>query len=496
MEEKRIFTAISLTVILFLAITPAVPIAAESHTPNFTWQVRGGSVNAEQWIYDGDTPIAMFEDRAVEQPELQLMFFNQVPKPIVMRHIKLTPDGLPLVECIQLYCKCGPIITDRLVDLDVKGQGTEKLMVSFITQDRFKVATSRRILTLTYDTEKETYIYDFQGDITFHSPESFNGSNTSVEFTDPWFVGCPGPALKFPGMWEKCYQKFVYEAVDGSVKAIPINHFTTSHKSGIRLKKDGMFLTAYEPDGNPAIQLIGDTAEKSSIGICWWGYDFHLSRSITSDELFEPIPIHFRIFQCPDKTVQNLLKKSVVPPLGSNEWGGKEEYPVYERISSFEKGLRLDGTYKGMLDPFPWKYSGNGAEWDKTFGRTDNFSLKISKKDSGLTRWSTFQGDGEGYFAEPWTPCKGYRVSCYVKTDSVTGRGSTVAVQYHIPNSAQKYPIVTAKKVTGTKDWTKIEVEVGPPAPSPPEVGCLMIILQQDGSGTTWFDDLNVELIQ
>ena len=193
---------------------------------------------------------------------------------------------------------------------------------------------------------------------------------------------------------------------------------------------------------------------------------------------------------------ENLLEKSIIPPLGPNEWGGKEEYPVYERISSFEKGLRLDGTYEGTLDPFPWKYSGNGAEWDKTFGRTDTFSLKIDKKDTGLTRWNTFQGDGEGYFAEPWTPCKGYRVSCYVKTDSVTGRGSTVALQYHIPNSAQKYPIVTAKKVTGTKDWTRLEIEVGPPAPSPPEIGCIMIILQQDGSGTTWFDDLKVELIQ
>ncbi len=479
---------------LFLIMMTAVSYGENIHTPRFTWQVRGGVVNAEQWIYDGDTPIALFENRTVEQPAQQLMFFNRVPKPIVLRHVKLTPAGDPLIECIQLYCKSGAVITDRLVGLDIKGQETERLVVTFITSDKWKVATSRRVLTLTYDNEKESYIYDFQGELEFNSPELFNGSLTGFEFTDPWFAGCPGPAVEFPGMWENRYQNFIYEAADGSVKVIPVNHFTTSHKGGIKLKRDGMFLTAYEPDGNPAIQFVGDTAEKSSISICWWGYDFHLSRSVTPDELFKPIPFHFRIFQCPDKTVQSLLKKGITPPLGPKEWGGDPEYPIYERVSSFDKGLPLDAHYDGNIDPFPWTKNGVGASWDKTFGRTDMYSMKISRKDTGLTRWQTFQGDGEGYFTEPWTGCKGYRISCYVKTEAVSGRGSTFAVQYHIPNSPQTLPIVTADKITGTTNWTKLEIEVG--SPPPPETGCLMIILQQDGGGTTWFDDLEVTLLK
>ena len=311
-----------------------------------------------------------------------------------------------------------------------------------------------------------------------------------------WYIGCPAPAVEFPGMWGKRYQQWIYEAEDGTVKVIPINHFTTSHKGGIRLKRNGMFLTAFEPDGNPAIQFVGDTAEKSSISICWWGYDYHLSRGISVDELFAPVPIHFRIFNCPNKTVQELLKKAVSPSLGDNEWGGFEDYPIYERISGFDKGLRLDEYYDGKIDPFPWTIDGSGAMWDKTSGRTDSYSLKISKKEKGLTRWQTFQGDGEGYFTEPWTPCKGFRVSCYVKTESVIGRGSTLAVQYHIPNSPQQYPIVTARKLTGTNGWTKLEVELGHHESEPPEIGCLMIMLQQDGSGTTWFDDLEVTMLK
>ncbi len=356
--------------------------------------------------------------------------------------------------------------------------------------------TSTRVLTLTYDNEKGSYIYDFNGDLEFHSPENFNGNNISFEFTDPFWVDCPAPAIEFPGMWGKRYQKWVYEADDGSVKVIPINHYTTSHKDGIRLKRDGMFVTAFEPDGNPAIQFIGDTALNSSISICWWGYDYHLSRHVAIDELFKPIPIHFRIFQCPNRTVQNLLKNAVMPSLGKDEWKGIEEYPIYERKSSFDKGLRLDRSYEGRLDPFPWTISGDGAVWDKTYGRTDKFSLKIDKTEKGLIRWQTFNGDGEGFFMDKWTPCKGYRVSCYVKTEDVTGRGSTLAVQNYVIHPPQEYPILTARRITGSTDWTKLEIDIGPPEPLPPVIGTIMIYLQQDGSGTTWFDDLEVTMLK
>ena len=470
--------------------------AADNHKPVFTWQYKGGAVNTEQWIYDGDIPLALFERRVVEQPALQLMFFNKVPKPLLLRHLRLTPDGDPLVEAVQLYCKCGQIITDQLVDLDIEGQGTDRLTVTFVTEDWKKVATSKRVLTLTYDNLRGSYIYDIKVTLTFNNPEHFNGSTPSVEYVDPWFTGCPGAAVEFQGMWDKRYSRFVYEARNGKVLSLPINHYTTSHKGGIKLKNDGMFLTAFEPDGNPAIQMVGDTAEKSHISICWWGYDFHLSRRIAADELFGEIHSQFRIFRCPNDTVRALLEKSVIPPLKDNEWGGRKAYPIYERTSGFDKGLRLDESWDGPIDPFPWKFVGNGAMWDKMYGRNDSYSLKIDKDKDGLTSWQTFQGDGEGYFTEPWTPCKGYRVSCYVKTDDVQGNGSTLALQYHVPNSQQVFPVVTARKLTGTNGWTRLEVEVGPPGPTPPEIGCLMIKLQQDGSGMTWFDDLDVEFLQ
>ncbi len=491
-DSQKHFAAVVLATALMLSTGFAS--AADNHTPRFSWEVRGSVVHQEQWIYDGDIPIAMFENRTVEQPGLQLMFFNRVKRPLMLRHVRLAPDAEPMVECIQLYSKCGPSVTDRLVDLKVEGNGTGRLVVTFVAEDPFSVLTDRRVLTLTWDDGAGTYVYDFSGTLTFNSPESFNGGAVSFEFSDPWFTGSPGPAVAFPGMWERRYRKNVYEAPDGA-KVIPINHYTTSHKGGIRLKPDGMFIAAYEPDGNPAIQFVGDTANRSHISICWWGYDYHLSRHVEPSELFSPVPFRFRILKCPDGKVKQLMAGAVMPELRQDEWRGWDEYPVYERVSSFEKGLRLDSAFDGPVDPYPWTVVGDGAEWDRTTGRTGSSSLKISRDDEGLTRWVTFQGDGEGYYTGPWTPCKGYKVSCHVKTENVSGRGSTLGVQYHIPNSPQQHPVVTAGRVNGSADWTRLEVEVGPPEEGP-EIGCIQLILQQDGSGTTWFDDLEVEPIE
>jgi hypothetical protein len=271
--------------------------------------------------------------------------------------------------------------------------------------------------------------------------------------------------------------------------SLPINHFTTSHKGGIALARDGMFVLAHEPDGNPAIQFVGDTADKSGISICWWGYDIHCGRTVAPEEMDRPVSVRFRITDCPPEKAERMVREGKVPPMKPGGWTLGKEYPVYERTSSFTKGLALDGVYGGETDPFPWTASGDGASWDRTLGRTDSASLKISRTGPGLTRWQTFQGDGEGYFAEPWSWFRGYRVSCWVKTEAVSGRGSTLALQYHLPNLPQEFPVVNAKKLTGTNGWTRLELEVGPP---PENAGALMIMLQQDGAGNTWFDDLEV----
>ena len=79
----------------------------------------------------------------------------------------------------------------------------------------------------------------------------------------------------------------------------------------------------------------------------------------------------------------------------------------------------------------------------------------------------------------------------YIKTENVRGRGAFLALRWGVFNEPEKYPYVCSRKLTGTHDWTRVSVEIR--GPSPPDSGAVYLILRQDGRGTSWFDDLEVE---
>ena len=81
-------------------------------------------------------------------------------------------------------------------------------------------------------------------------------------------------------------------------------------------------------------------------------------------------------------------------------------------------------------------------------------------------------------------------MTVFAKTEAVEGRGSFLAIRWATFNYPQRFPYVSSPKLTGTCDWTELQVEIHGPAP--PDISAVCLILRQDGSGTTWFDDLEV----
>lgn len=99
---------------ILVAAMAAAPMNSWAvHTPVFNWQVRG-DVNYQQWICDGNTQIALFDMSSMDEPMQALMFFSAVPRPILLKYLKFTPDGAPLVQGVELYWKTGNVITDVL----------------------------------------------------------------------------------------------------------------------------------------------------------------------------------------------------------------------------------------------------------------------------------------------------------------------------------------------------------------------------------------------
>ncbi|MDP6777319.1 MAG: hypothetical protein QGI83_11200 [Candidatus Latescibacteria bacterium] len=464
-----------------------------SHQSCFTFRTHGGVCAGEQWIYDGEEPVARLESCTVEQPEENLRYFDGNPKPVNLRDLKLAPGGRPLVCGVQMYWvfQHRALATTELQSVTVDGDGTDCLSLTVVTRDPGGVATSRRALSLTYDPDLASYVYDFKAHLEIHSPEVFDKEeDIRFEYCDPWYNDVPGPTVEFPGMWRKRYSHLLAEKGDGETWQMPLNHMATGIPSPRSLKRDGLFVLAHDPGNNPAFEFVGDTADRTSIGVCNWGYDIHFAGHYERDELYGPICPHFRIRLCPDeKASQMQAEAAPVPPVAYN---GFEELPLYERSTSFANGLRLNEPTPGATDPWPWLPEGDGAEWCRDEGRSDSCSLKISKDTTVPTEW-VMNRESEGAWTQRWTASTSFRVTAYIKTDVVAGRGAFLAVRWGVYNYPERYPYICSEKLTGTHDWTRVSVEIhGPP---PPDISAVHLIFRQDGPGTSWLDDLDVEVV-
>lgn len=461
------------------------------HLSEFHFRTFGGVTAGEEWICDGDQPIARFEHAGVEQPEQNLRYFNRVPRPVNLRDLRLTPGGRPLVAGLQLYWNLGAVITTELRDVQVDGQGSSRLQLTAVTEDPGGVATSRRVVTVHWDDEVGSYVYDVEAHLILHSPEVFDSAaQVRFEYSDPWYCDIPGPSVEFAGQWRKRYSHLLAEPADGTVWQMPLNHMATGIPSPSAFAPEGFLVLASDRGNNPAIQFCGDTAARTSIGVCNWGYDIHLSARYDRGELHAPICERFRILLCADARAEDLLARA--EPVPRVEYDGHSELPLYERHTSFEKGLRLDEPTTGETDPWPWLPEGEGLEWCRTEGRSDDHSLMVSKTSSGPAEWS-MDREGVGGWTQHWRDHTRIRVTVWARTDAVQGRGACLALRWTVYNHPDHYPYHCSQHLVGTHGWTLLQAEIAGPAP--PDVSAISIILRQDGSGTTWFDDLDVEVL-
>tara|TARA_B100001013_G_scaffold326411_1_gene238976 strand:- start:221 stop:1636 length:1416 start_codon:yes stop_codon:yes gene_type:complete len=464
-----------------------------SHKACFRFRTHGGVCAGEQWIYDGDEPIARFEHIRIEQPEQNLRYFDGNKRPVNLRDLKFNPGGRPLVAGVQLFWvfQHNVLATTELVSVDAEGNETDSLVLTVVTRDPGGVATSRRNVTITWDEELGSYVYDFKCHLEIHSPEVFDAAEeVRFEYCDPWYIDIPGPTVTFQGMWEKKFSHLVAEQGDGTVWKMPLNHMATTIASPKSMKRDGLFFPAFDAGNNPAFEFVGETADHTSIGVCNWGYDIHFAGHYSREELYNELCPNFRIRLCPDDQAQQLLKEA--QPVPKVEYNGFAELPLYERKTSFSLGIKLNEPSSGDTDPWPWLPQGEGAEWCKEEGRSDDYSLKISKQTEGPSEW-VMDRESDGAWTERWTSGIAFRVTGYIKTENLQGRGTCLAVRWGVYNNPERFPYICSKRLTGTNDWTKVSVEIQGPPPS--EISAIYLIFRQDGSGTSWLDDLEVEVL-
>jgi len=466
-----------------------------SHQPRFNLRTHGGSCVYSAWIYDGDSPIAQLSHRLIDEPEHELLYFGNNPRPLLLRSLVLRPGGRPLFEGVQMYWQFNAhnVATTQLLDLQIDDENEEALRLTAVMQDPNGIATSTRTVTITYDAAQHRYMYDFDAQLDVHYPGAIDGGDpVELEMADPWYVDLPAPSQKFTGMWPKRpYTHFLVSQQDGSVYSLPINHRSPSATPFADFcGEDGRIVLACEKEANPAIELPGSTGARTRAEVCAWGYDMHLITRYTRQALASPIRERFRLTLASDDLALEMYQNRQQE--NSFNFRGQTALPYYERQSGFQNGAELsEPAGDADIDPYFWEPAQGyeeGLGWRRDFGRTDDCCLQISKDTAGPSRWICVR-EGQGSFVGWWPTQASWRVVCWVKTQNVTG-GASLGVSWYLFHKPTTFPIHRAT-IVGTQDWTRLEVTL--PGPAPQGVSDICLFLEQDGAGTTWFDDLVVE---
>lgn len=453
----------------------------KNYTPEFSFS----ELNGEKWILDHGMKVARFDSCS-------------------LCDVKLKPQGEKLIKywtIFWLQYKTGTqlgLYANRLRCLTIYDEDPEKLRLNIVSLTPDGSVTNETWLTLTYDAELESYVYDVEMNMVVSDGKTWrvleNNLNGELEYCNlyPYNVDSSD---------EKRWQVYVYQHPDGNYYEIPHNHLPTPSKRNIQIKNDGIIGYFNEHVGNPTIQIFGDAASKTLGGLCPAMYDIHLAYKICSKGEDVTLPsgtryhARYRVFQYNEIRASEILKISKRILLSDDL-----SMPRYEiGVNSFEVGVKVNETDTSWY----WKDRPGSPNvsliWDKSTGHSENCALKIVTETFSSGMWDLM---GWGPLVKPG---RKYRITAYVKTENLIGKGAYLAYSFYDVRGGnteiqdglitwnpevKPHPQTSDVKLTGTNDWRKISLTT---SEAPPDAKCLNVKLCHSGKGTSWFDDVQIE---
>lgn len=110
-------------------------------------------------------------------------------------------------------------------------------------------------------------------------------------------------------------------------------------------------------------------------------------------------------------------------------------------------------------------------------------SLRIRTDDPGIYKLT--------YVTPPVVPGRNYSLSCWIKTENVTGSGASLLMSIYSKKGRWLADVRTAR-ITGTSDWTLVTADCDNLRADAGKV-YLYLLMERGCTGTVWFDDVSVE---
>lgn len=320
-----------------------------------------------------------------------------------------------------------------------------------------------------------------------------NPDHGEVTFCTLWPAGVFRPDGSRPKRFQCCLLK----RKSGPTLRIPHHHLESGDKHNLHMSPGDRFYWGVESH-NPMFELL--SGQNVEAGLCAYMWDAHFGLRLglagQSVDLLGPFrrSVSFRLRSSPRAVVANLLGSSRSLPLGS-----LGDTPVYHG------GLhRFDQTFGDSrpVNPAAWPWQtcivagdpgANSFGRDKTFGHNDCCSLRIFHRQPAHGQWKATTL-GPAFGETPFSSGVRLKLAARIRTRDVKGF-VWISIRLHRPDGTSVYELSNYDSFESRRlrraeaAWRKLEL-ITPPMDPPPDR--VHLLLQFEGRGTVWFDDVEL----
>lgn len=432
-----------------------------SYQASFTWK--------NNKIYDGKKQIASFTAESYMGP--------------ILHEVVLKPGGKPLINW-AIGWRAPMVTSTHIVDkISVKGKGSPRLEMEFISHTPSKYFSSKVQIVLTYEEKLKSYLYLTEGSLTVDKFPFANWRDFDEKGGTQWTLAVP---LEFANVFplsETMWQAWIYKDVKGNWVKIPLQHLFLPGLYDIRFNhKQGILGLFDAPEGNVMIELLDNSATNSKKGsLCWAAYDMHFMCKLISYS--RKYWTKYRLFQydCEDKHSRDMVSQAQCQtyspeqlevyqlPRFSHKRVSDATNGIISGVSDFTKGIDINTNDQGVF----WVPFGDISytKWLKEGGYKKGGHLRTESKIPVSTSWQLYDA-----FTH-----KKYLFSAYVKTKQLEGEGAYLSCKSKSGENQYDSP-----KLTGDHDWTKIQLIIFAPSGTG-RYHHQSLILQHKGRGYSAF---------
>ena len=355
--------------------------------------------------------------------------------------------------------------------------------------------SSSVVLTIRRVQDPVRYVYSVQATLDVQSKQGWlvtpNPTQGEVEFVNLWPDGTFSPNPNDPRRYQACYL-----VTPAGVERIPHHHLETSDKHAIVMNRGDRFLWLQE-DENPCLTIL--TENTVTAGLCAYMWDAHFAYKICTEgkEVLLPAGSHFEagyeLTSLDKNEAKPIIERAVDRPAPD-----LTTIPLYvSGVNHFTRTLQNAGADWRYI--WPWEAEGDSVStpvFDLGFGFDDSSCLRIDSPRAGKSCWKVTTL-GPAFGGKPFASGSQYQLSAIVKTSTLEGK-SMIAVRLHRENRGSVFEIqnyetfTSGQTLQGDTDWRLLKVITPPISPAPDRLHLLLI---QEGSGTTWFDDVFFEVL-